>query len=36
MPGIRLNDTERRLLNWWQKSPTFPYPMLRRLSIRGE
>ena len=36
MPGVRLNDTERNLLKWWQNSQSFPYPTLRRISINGD
>jgi hypothetical protein len=36
MPGARLNNTERRLLGWWQNSEGFPYPTLRRVSIKGD
>jgi|SRR5262245_40979559 len=36
MPGVRLNDTERNLLKWWQNSQSFPYAALRRISINGD
>ncbi len=36
MPGCRLNDTERRLKDWWDSSTTkFPYPILKGISIQG-
>jgi hypothetical protein len=36
MPGMRLNDTERRLRQWWLESNSFPYPTLRRITINGD
>jgi hypothetical protein len=36
MPGLRLNDTERNLLDWWQNSQSFSYPILRGISINGD
>jgi hypothetical protein len=36
MPGVRLNDTERDLFKWWQNSDSFPYPILRRVSVKGD
>jgi predicted ATP-binding protein involved in virulence len=36
MFGVRLNDTERNLLKWWQNSQSFPYAILRRISSNGD
>lgn len=36
MPGRKLNDTERRLANWWEKGRGNPYPILDGISIKGD
>jgi energy-coupling factor transporter ATP-binding protein EcfA2 len=36
MPGTRLNDTERHLLDWWQSGTTTKYPTLRNISVSGD
>ena len=36
MPGVHLNDTERKLLNWWKSSNDFPYPILKQIAIKGK
>jgi len=35
MPGTRLNQTERKLLDWWQESTAFTYPVLSQISVNG-
>ena len=36
MPGRRLNDTERKLIGWWDNLSTdSPHPMLKGISIKG-
>jgi len=35
MPGTRLNNTEHKLLEWWQKCTDFPYPALSQISVNG-
>lgn len=36
MPGTRLNDTERKLLGWWNSGTSPHYPTIRHISVRGE
>jgi|GEM_PF-663921 len=36
MPGTRLNDTERHLLDWWQNATSTRYPTLRHISVSGD
>jgi hypothetical protein len=36
MPGSRLNDTEHKLLKWWENSKTFDYPILQSISVEGD
>ena len=36
MPGRRLNDTEKKLMGWWDNLSTdSPHPMLKGMSIKG-
>ena len=36
MPGRRLNDAERRLLEFWREpSATFPHPLLKGITLEG-
>lgn len=36
MPGSRLNDTERRLSEWWNTTNTqFKFPILTGISVKG-
>lgn len=36
MPGKRLNDTEKRLKDWWDSQSTqFPFPILKGISVKG-
>lgn len=36
LPGTRLNDTERRLMKWWQSEKSTEYATLRHISVSGD
>jgi len=35
MPGTRLSQQEKRLLQWWETASSFPYPILKGIVIQA-